>query len=238
MRIIENVTEMQRLADTWRAQGERLALVPTMGFLHEGHLALLRNARKLAPKTVISIFVNPAQFAPNEDFGSYPRDLHRDIGLSAAEGADVAFVPGTDEMYPEGFQTYVNVAEVTRNLCGRSRPIFFRGIATVVSKLFHAVKPHIAVFGEKDFQQLVTIRRMVKDMNMDITIVGHPIVREEDGLAMSSRNAYLRVEALSEKSSKTGRFGRKRCTHDFEDRERLPYKRWRRNCRLCEALQP
>jgi pantoate--beta-alanine ligase len=194
MRIIENVTEMQRLADTWRAQGERLALVPTMGFLHEGHLALLRNARKLAPKTVISIFVNPAQFAPNEDFGSYPRDLHRDIGLSAAEGADVAFVPGTDEMYPEGFQTYVNVAEVTRNLCGRSRPIFFRGIATVVSKLFHAVKPHIAVFGEKDFQQLVTIRRMVKDMNMDITIVGHPIVREEDGLAMSSRNAYLRVE--------------------------------------------
>jgi pantoate--beta-alanine ligase len=194
MRIIENVTEMQRLADTWRAQGERLALVPTMGFLHEGHLALLRKARKLATKTVISIFVNLAQFAPNEDFGSYPRDLQRDIDLSTAEGADVAFVPGTDEMYPGGFQTYVNVAEVTRNLCGRSRPIFFRGIATVVSKLFHAVKPHIAIFGEKDFQQLVTIRRMVKDMNMDITIVGHQIVREKDGLAMSSRNAYLRVD--------------------------------------------
>ena len=194
MRIIENVSEMQRLADTWRAQGERLALVPTMGFLHEGHLALLRSARKLATKTVISIFVNPTQFAPNEDFGSYPRDLQRDIGLSAAQGTDVAFVPGTDEMYPEGFQTYVNVTEVTRNLCGGSRPIFFRGVATVVSKLFHAVKPHIAVFGEKDFQQLVTIRRMVKDMNMDITIVGHPIVREEDGLAMSSRNAYLKVE--------------------------------------------
>ncbi len=194
MRIIENVSEMQRLADTWRAQGERLALVPTMGFLHEGHLALLRSARKLATKIVISIFVNPTQFAPNEDFGSYPRDLQRDIGLSAAQGTDVAFVPGTDEMYPEGFQTYVNVTEVTRNLCGGSRPIFFRGVATVVSKLFHAVKPHIAVFGEKDFQQLVTIRRMVKDMNMDITIVGHPIVREEDGLAMSSRNAYLKVE--------------------------------------------
>ena len=194
MRIIDNVSEMQRLADTWRAQGERLALVPTMGFLHEGHLALLRSARKLATKTVISIFVNPTQFAPNEDFGSYPRDLQRDIGLSAAQGTDVAFVPGTDEMYPEGFQTYVNVTEVTRNLCGGSRPIFFRGVATVVSKLFHAVKPHIAVFGEKDFQQLVTIRRMVKDMNMDITIVGHPIVREEDGLAMSSRNAYLKVE--------------------------------------------
>ncbi len=194
MRIIEKVTEMQRLADTWRTQGERLALVPTMGFLHKGHLALVRNARKLATKTVISIFVNPAQFAPNEDFGSYPRDLQRDIDLSTGEGADVAFVPTADEMYPEGFQTYVNVTEVTRNLCGRSRPIFLRGVATVVSKLFHAVKPHIAVFGEKDFQQLVTIRRMVKDMNMDITIVGHPIVREEDGLAMSSRNAYLRVE--------------------------------------------
>ena len=194
MRIIENVNEMQRLADTWRAQSERLALVPTMGFLHEGHLALVRNARKLATKTVISIFVNPTQFAPNEDFGSYPRDLKRDIDLAAAEGTDVAFVPGADEMYPEGFQTYVNVTEVTRNLCGRSRPIFLRGVATVVSKLFHAVKPHIAIFGEKDFQQLVTIRRMVKDMNMDITIVGHPIVREEDGLAMSSRNAYLKAE--------------------------------------------
>jgi len=194
MRIIENIAEMQRLADTWRAQGERLALVPTMGFLHNGHLALVRNARKLATKTVISIFVNPTQFAPTEDFGSYPRDLERDIDLAAREGTDVAFVPGGDEMYPEGFQTFVNVTEVTRNLCGRSRPIFLRGVATVVSKLFHAVKPHIAVFGEKDFQQLVTIRRMVKDMNMDIAIVGHPIVREEDGLAMSSRNAYLRAE--------------------------------------------
>ena len=194
MRIVESIAEMQRLADTWRAQGERLALVPTMGFLHEGHLALVRTARKLATKTVISIFVNPAQFAPNEDFDSYPRDLQRDLDLSAEEGTDVAFTPRTDEMYPEGFQTYVDVTGVTRNLCGLSRPVFFRGVATVVSKLFHAVKPHIAVFGEKDFQQLVTLRRMVKDMNMDITIVGHPIVREEDGLAMSSRNAYLGAE--------------------------------------------
>ena len=194
MRIIDNVAQMQRQADTWRAQGERLALVPTMGFLHAGHLALVRTARKLATKTVISIFVNPTQFAPNEDFDNYPRDLQRDIDLSAAQGTDLAFAPRTDEMYPEGFQTYVNVTEVTRNLCGLSRPIFFRGVATVVSKLFNAVKPHIAVFGEKDFQQLVTIRRMVKDMNMDVTIVGHPIVREEDGLAMSSRNAYLKAE--------------------------------------------
>ncbi len=194
MRIVESIAEMQRLADTWRAQGERLALVPTMGFLHEGHLALVRTARKLATKTVISIFVNPTQFAPNEDFESYPRDLQRDLDLSVKEGTDVAFAPRTDEMYPEGFQTYVDVTEVTRNLCGLSRPVFFRGVATVVSKLFHAVKPHIAVFGEKDFQQLVVIKRMVRDMNMDINIVGHPIVREEDGLAMSSRNAYLRAE--------------------------------------------
>jgi len=194
MRIIENVAEMQRVADTWRAGGERIAFVPTMGFLHEGHLDLMRTARKLGTKAVTSIFVNPTQFAPTEDFESYPRDLQRDLDLSTAVGTDVAFVPRMDEMYPEGFQTYVNVTQVTENLCGMSRPIFFRGVATVVSKLFHAVKPHIAVFGQKDFQQLVTIRRMVKDMNLDIEIVGHPTVREKDGLAMSSRNAYLKPE--------------------------------------------
>jgi pantoate--beta-alanine ligase len=194
MRIIEHVAEMQRLADTWRAERQRIALVPTMGFLHEGHLHLLRAARNHGNKTVISIFVNPTQFAPNEDFDSYPRDLERDIHLAAAEGTDLVFAPTIDEMYPEGFQTYVNVTEVTRNLCGRSRPVFFRGVATVVSKLFHAVKPHVAVFGEKDYQQLVTIRRMVKDLNLDITIVGCPTVREEDGLAMSSRNAYLGID--------------------------------------------
>lgn len=194
MRIIEDVAEMQRLADTWRAHGERIAFVPTMGFLHEGHLDLMRTARRLGTKAVISIFVNPTQFAPTEDFESYPRDLQRDIDLSTAVGTDLAFCPRVDEMYPEGFQTYVDVTQVTENLCGRSRPVFFRGVATVVSKLFHAVKPHIAVFGQKDFQQLVTIRRMVKDMNMDIDIVGHPIVREKDGLAMSSRNTYLKPE--------------------------------------------
>src|SRR5208337_5566607 len=194
MRIVENVAEMQRVADTWRAQGERIAFVPTMGFLHEGHLDLMRTATKLGTKTVISIFVNPTQFAPTEDFESYPRDLQRDLDLSAALGTDVAFVPRMDQMYPEGFQTYVNVTQVTENLCGASRPILFRGVATIVSKLFHATKPHIAIFGEKDFQQLVTIRRMVKDMNMDIDIVGHPIVREKDGLAMSSRNTYLKPE--------------------------------------------
>lgn len=194
MRVVEKVAEMQRLADTWRGQGERIAFVPTMGFLHKGHLDLMRMARQLGKKVVISIFVNPAQFAPHEDFDSYPRDLERDLKLAGEVGADIAFVPRREEMYPEGFQTYVNVMEVTKNLCGMSRPIFFQGVATVVSKLFHAVKPHFAVFGEKDFQQLVTIRRMVRDMNMDVTVVGHPIVREDDGLAMSSRNAYLQME--------------------------------------------
>lgn len=194
MRVIESVAEMQQLADTWRAGGERIALVPTMGFLHKGHLDLMRTARRLGTKLVISIFVNPAQFAPHEDFDSYPRDLKRDLDLATEVGVDFAFVPQREEMYPEGYQTHVNVAEVSRNLCGKSRPVFFRGVATVVMKLFHVVKPHAAVFGEKDFQQLVTIRRMVRDMNMDIEIVGHPIVREEDGLAMSSRNAYLKPQ--------------------------------------------
>jgi pantoate--beta-alanine ligase len=165
-----------------------------MGFLHEGHLSLVRLARKHGTKTVVSIFVNPTQFGPSEDLTTYPRDLQRDLDMLTSEGADVAFVPRTEEMYPDGFQTYVNVTTVTENLCGASRPVFFLGVATVVSKLFHSVKAHVAVFGEKDFQQLVTIRRMVKDMNMDVEIVGHPIVREEDGLAMSSRNTYLKSE--------------------------------------------
>jgi pantoate--beta-alanine ligase len=197
MRIIENIAEMQKMADTWRACGERIAFVPTMGFLHEGHLSLIRTAVKLGTITVVSIFVNPTQFAPTEDLASYPRDLQRDIELSTSAGADAAFVPQIEEMYPEGFQTYVNITGVTENLCGASRPVFFRGVATVVSKLFNAVKPHVAVFGEKDFQQLVTIRRMVKDMNMGIEIAGHPIVREKDGLAMSSRNTYLTGEERS-----------------------------------------
>jgi len=194
MRVIENIPEMQKLADEWRAQGEVIVLVPTMGFLHEGHLDLIRTARKVGTKTVISIFVNPTQFGPTEDFDAYPRDLRRDLDLSSSVGTDTAFVPQIGEMYPEGFQTYVTVTKVTENLCGRSRPEHFRGVSTVVAKLFNAVKPHSAVFGEKDFQQLVTIRRMVKDMNMDIQIIGHPIVREKDGLAMSSRNTYLMPE--------------------------------------------
>ena len=194
MRIIEKVSEMQQQADAWRREEKRIAFVPTMGYLHQGHLDLLRAARRLGDLTLMSIFVNPSQFGPGEDYQSYPRDLDRDIRLATEVGTDVAFVPLPEEVYPDGYQTHVEVTEVTRNLCGRSRPVFLRGVATVVTKLFHIVKPHAAVFGEKDFQQLVTIRRMVRDLNMDVDIVGHPIVRESDGLAMSSRNVYLNAE--------------------------------------------
>lgn len=194
MRIIESIAEMQQAAEGWRCDGKRIGLVPTMGYLHEGHLELMRSLRPQCDILVISIFVNPAQFAPNEDFERYPRDLDRDIRLAAAVGVDLGFIPQVAEIYPEGYQTYVTVTEVAAPLCGRSRPIFFQGVATVVAKLFHMVKPHVAVFGEKDFQQLVTVRRMVQDLNMEVEIIGHPTVREADGLAMSSRNAYLTPE--------------------------------------------
>jgi len=198
MRVIDTIAEMQQQADQWRRDGVRIGFVPTMGFFHEGHLALMRHAGTLADKVVISIFVNPTQFGPNEDFESYPRDRDRDLALARGVGVDVVFAPSVEEMYPGGFQTYVTVEEVTRPLCGASRPGHFRGVATVVAKLFHIVKPHVAVFGEKDYQQLLTIRRMVRDLAMDVQVVGHPIVREEDGLAMSSRNTYLSGEERRE----------------------------------------
>jgi pantoate--beta-alanine ligase len=191
MRIIDSVSEMQQLADAWRQAGKHIVLVPTMGCLHPGHLALMQMARRLGDEVVTSIFVNPTQFGPGEDYQSYPRDLDRDQQLAQAAGVDVIFLPRVEEMYPNGFQTFVDVSDITRNLCGRSRPGHFRGVTTVVMKLFHITKPHEAIFGEKDFQQLVTIRRMVQDLNLDSKVVGHPIVRESDGLAMSSRNAYL-----------------------------------------------
>ncbi|SMC24261.1 pantothenate synthetase [Desulfacinum hydrothermale DSM 13146] len=194
MRVIDTLAEMQQQADQWRREGLRIGFVPTMGYFHEGHLALMRHARTLADKTVISIFVNPTQFGPNEDFEAYPRDMDRDLELARGVGVDVVFAPTVDQMYPPGFQTYVQVEEVTRPLCGRSRPGHFRGVATVVAKLFQVVKPHVAVFGQKDYQQLLTIRRMVEDLAMDVQVVGHPIVREADGLAMSSRNTYLSEE--------------------------------------------
>ncbi len=194
MRRVESISEMQRLAEGLRLEGRTIALVPTMGALHEGHLNLVRHASGMSDVTVVSIFVNPTQFAPNEDFDSYPRRVEDDIALLDALGVDVAFVPEAAEMYPEGFQTYVEVTKLQRHLCGPFRPGHFRGVATVVLKLFNIVKPHVAVFGEKDYQQLRIIETMVRDLNLDIRIEPHPVEREEDGLAMSSRNGYLDKE--------------------------------------------
>lgn len=185
---------MQVRADSIRRRGRRSAFVPTMGYLHEGHLNLMREAKKSADELVVSIFVNPTQFGPGEDYEKYPRDFERDEALAKEVGVDIIFYPSVDDMYPAGYQTYVTVEEVTRNLCGMSRPVHFRGVATVCTKLFNIVKPHAAVFGKKDYQQLVTIRRMTADLNMDIEIVGVDITREPDGIAMSSRNAYLKRE--------------------------------------------
>jgi pantoate--beta-alanine ligase len=182
---------MQAQADAWRREGQHIALVPTMGFLHAGHLSLVRLARERADRVVVSIFVNPTQFGPGEDLEAYPRNPERDRDLLEAEGVDVLFLPSTAEMYPEGYQTRVSLDRLPQHLCGVSRPIHFGGVATVVIKLLHIAKPHLAVFGEKDYQQLLVVRRMVRDLNLDVEIVGGPTVREADGLAMSSRNAYL-----------------------------------------------
>jgi pantoate--beta-alanine ligase len=191
MDILCSVTDMHCFADRARQQGQRIGFVPTMGFLHEGHVSLMRIARQHADVVVVSIFVNPTQFGPGEDFEAYPRDFERDRAMVEAAGVDCIYCPAVSDMYPAGYQTSVSVREITRNLCGVSRPAHFDGVATVVAKLFNAVKPHCAVFGQKDFQQLAVIRRMVQDLNMDIEIIGAPIVREPDGVAMSSRNTYL-----------------------------------------------
>lgn len=194
MKIIHSVSEMQALADTVRRTGKTTAFIPTMGYLHEGHLSLLRIGKRTADNLVLSIFVNPAQFGPNEDLSSYPRSLEADLDLARQEGVDVVFVPTDKDLYQEGYQTYVELEKLPGHLCGLSRPVFFRGITTVVSQLFNIVKPDFAVFGEKDFQQLAIIRQMVKDLKFDLEVLGGPIIREKDGLAMSSRNAYLKPD--------------------------------------------
>lgn len=194
MQIIESVKEMQRYSDRLRQQQKRLAVVPTMGYLHEGHLSLVRLAKEHADSVIVTIFVNPRQFGPTEDYKTYPRDLARDVKLVASAGADCVYAPTPEEMYPEGYQTTVRVDKLTQHLCGISRPTHFEGVTTVVIKLFNATKAHVAVFGEKDFQQLQVIRRMVRDLDIDIEILGAPIVREPDGLAMSSRNKYLSAQ--------------------------------------------
>lgn len=189
--IVRTVKSLRARVDAWRAQGERVGFVPTMGALHAGHLSLIRRSAGLADRTVASIFVNPTQFAPTEDFGAYPRQEARDVELLQNAGCHLAYAPAHEEMYPSGFQTAISVSEISQGLCGASRPHFFGGVTTVVCKLLNQVRPDYAVFGEKDYQQLLVIRRMVKDLNMPVEIVGAPIVRESDGLAMSSRNAYL-----------------------------------------------
>lgn len=189
--IITSVREMREWTAAARAEGATISFVPTMGFLHEGHASLMREGRKRGDLLVLSIFVNPTQFGVGEDFESYPRDLSRDSEIARACGVDIIFVPDAREMYPAGFQTWVNVETVSLPLCGASRPGHFRGVTTVVAKLFNIVKPTFAFFGEKDYQQLTVIRRMVDDLNMEVEVVGLPTVREADGLAMSSRNSYL-----------------------------------------------
>ena len=176
------------------AQGKTLALVPTMGFLHEGHLSLFREAQKRADVCAASLFVNPTQFGPNEDLARYPRDEAGDFAKMEAEGVSLVFAPGADEIYPPGEETRVEVERLSDRLCGRSRPGHFRGVATVVLKLFNLFRPEVAVFGEKDFQQLMIIRRMARDLFLDVEIVGAPLIRESDGLALSSRNSYLSAE--------------------------------------------
>ena len=194
MEIIRSSKEMQAVAESERCRGRRIALVPTMGYFHEGHLNLMRVGRKQGDCLAVSIYVNPTQFAPTEDFDAYPRDFKRDKSLAEGVGVDWIFFPDSQEMYPEGYQTSVEVDGVTKNLCGISRPHFFRGVTTVCMKLFHIVKPHVTVFGRKDFQQYVTIKKMVLDLDMDIEVIGMQTTRESDGLAMSSRNIYLKPE--------------------------------------------
>jgi len=195
VKIIPSLTEIARQTAEWHRQGLKIALVPTMGCLHEGHLSLMRRAAAVADRTIVSIFVNPMQFGPNEDFGSYPRQFQTDCDLAEKEGVHAIFCPESKDMYGDSFQTKISVTQLSRGMCGADRPGHFDGVATVVTKLFHLTLPDVAVFGQKDFQQLAIIRRLVLDLNMNIEIIGCPIVREQDGLAMSSRNKYLQGES-------------------------------------------
>ena len=194
-RLVTTVTELQRLSDAERAAGRRVALVPTMGALHAGHLSLVAEGRRRADRVWLSIFVNPTQFDDPRDHAAYPRSFEADLALCREAGVDVVFAPPVSEMAPAGAQTWIEVTELAKPLCGRSRPGHFRGVATIVAKLLLAAKPHLAIFGEKDFQQLAVIRRLAGDLRFDVEIVGAPTVREADGLAMSSRNTRLDPEA-------------------------------------------
>jgi len=191
MKIISDVHKLQQICLDLRSQGKKIALVPTMGYFHEGHLSLMRWARQNCDQLIVSLFVNPTQFAPNEDLEAYPRDLDRDKKLAQKERVDILFTPKPEDLYLPGHCTWVEVPDLAQNLCAKARPTHFRGVATIVCKLFNLTLPHLAIFGQKDWQQLTIIKRMVKDLNLPIEVVGRPIVREPDGLAMSSRNTYL-----------------------------------------------
>jgi len=191
LEIIRSAAAMQARARELRNDGKTIAFVPTMGFLHAGHLSLMRIGREHGDILVASIFVNPTQFGPGEDLEAYPRDMDRDLDLLAEVGVDIVFTPEPEDIYSPGFQTFVSLEKLPNHLCGLSRPVHFRGVATVVAKLFNLVQPHTAVFGQKDYQQYVIIKRLVKDLAFDVHIVGGATVREPDGLALSSRNAYL-----------------------------------------------
>ena len=191
MKVIKSIPALKSAVRRWKSKNRTIGFVPTMGYLHEGHLSLVRASNKKADVTVVSIFVNPTQFGPKEDFRTYPRDFERDAGLLEKEGVDVLFYPDADKMYPGGYKTYVEVHDLQDKLCGRSRPGHFRGVSTVVLKLFNIVRPDYAFFGQKDAQQAIILRRMARDLDLDVRVEVMPIVREADGLAMSSRNTYL-----------------------------------------------
>ncbi|MCE5250718.1 pantoate--beta-alanine ligase [bacterium] len=197
MDVVTDIDEMRLVSERKRAEGKTVGFVPTMGAVHEGHLSLVRRARELSDFVVVSIFVNPTQFSPGEDFRKYPRDLESDARAIESVGADLIFAPESRDMYPGGYATYIIVENLTKELCGHSRPTHFRGVTTVVAKLFAIVNPHMAVFGQKDAQQVAVVKRMVRDLNIPVTIEVSPVVREPDGLAMSSRNRYLTPEQRS-----------------------------------------
>ena len=189
--VIKSIQEIQEKAAAYRQEGKRIAVVPTMGYLHDGHRALIREAKNRADIVITTVFVNPAQFGPGEDFERYPRDLDRDIRIAKEAGTEIVFAPDTEAMYPPQFSSFVLVEKLTSVLEGKFRPGHFRGVATVVAKLFHLTQPHVAVFGQKDAQQVIVIQRMIRDLNFGIDLVVIPTVREKDGLALSSRNTYL-----------------------------------------------
>ncbi len=188
---LEEIPQAITQIQAWRNNGQTIGLVPTMGFFHDGHLRLMRKSQELTDRTVATIFVNPRQFGPNEDLEKYPRNITRDAELAEKAGVDLLFCPSAAQIYPPNYQTNITVAKLSQGLCGTSRPVHFDGVATVIAKLFNIIAPDVAVFGKKDYQQLALIRQMVNDLNFNVDIIGHEIVREEDGLAMSSRNKYL-----------------------------------------------